>query len=204
MACSERLSIIENLSMVDKCILFDDNDGSSTSAIKMVRDLYPQAHIIFANGGDRTSENILEMEYSDDNLSFAFGVGGTDKQNSSSWLLGEWKQPKTIRNWGYYRVLHDVNGCKVKELTVEPDSSISMQKHHERNEYWLVSEGRCIIQSMLDSGYMTPARTLATHDSCVVKKDEWHQLVNPFDQPCKIVEIQYGSNCIEEDIERKQ
>jgi mannose-6-phosphate isomerase-like protein (cupin superfamily) len=31
----------------------------------------------------------------------------------------------------------------------------------------------------------------------------WHQLTNPFDEPCKIIEIQYGIKCIEEDIERK-
>jgi len=28
-------------------------------------------------------------------------------------------------------------------------------------------------------------------------------LYNPFDQPCRIVEIQYGPNCVEEDIERQ-
>jgi mannose-6-phosphate isomerase-like protein (cupin superfamily) len=33
---------------------------------------------------------------------------------------------------------------------------------------------------------------------------EWHQLTNPFDKPCKIVEIQYGNRCVEEDIERQQ
>jgi mannose-6-phosphate isomerase-like protein (cupin superfamily) len=32
---------------------------------------------------------------------------------------------------------------------------------------------------------------------------DWHQLTNPFDAPVKIVEIQYGEQCIEEDIERK-
>jgi mannose-6-phosphate isomerase-like protein (cupin superfamily) len=32
---------------------------------------------------------------------------------------------------------------------------------------------------------------------------EWHQLTNPFDVPLKIVEIQYGSQCDEDDIERK-
>jgi hypothetical protein len=35
------------------------------------------------------------------------------------------------------------------------------------------------------------------------KLNDWHQLTNPFDVPCRIVEIQYGEDCIEEDIERK-
>jgi mannose-6-phosphate isomerase-like protein (cupin superfamily) len=31
----------------------------------------------------------------------------------------------------------------------------------------------------------------------------WHQLVNAHDTPLKLVEIQYGTNCVEEDIERR-
>jgi len=37
----------------------------------------------------------------------------------------------------------------------------------------------------------------------MVIKQEWHQLTNPYDQPLKLVEIQYGEQCVEEDIERK-
>ena len=52
------------------------------------------------------------MDVIDDNIEFVFGIGGTEKMNSSSWLLDEWKAPKTIRDWGYYRVLHE-NGPEV-------------------------------------------------------------------------------------------
>jgi len=31
----------------------------------------------------------------------------------------------------------------------------------------------------------------------------WHKLSNPFEEPLQIIEIQWGSKCIEEDIERK-
>ena len=40
-------------------------------------------------------------------VAFAFGIGGADKANSSSWILEEWKAPKTKRTWGYYRVIHE-------------------------------------------------------------------------------------------------
>ena len=53
------------------------------------------------------SANIKEMNFPDTNLSFAFGVGG-DKTQSSSDLLGEWAAPRTERDWGYYRVLHEL------------------------------------------------------------------------------------------------
>lgn len=199
----ERISIIENLKVVDHCLLFDDTDGSAKEAIRNVRQLFPNDHIIFANGGDRTPTNIPEMDIIDNNLEFVFGVGGEDKKNSSSWILEEWKAPKTERPWGYYRVLHEVPGMKVKELTVNPGKKLSMQRHKLRSEYWVVSDGQATVASELESGYAVPSVKLQKHDSHDIRPNEWHQLSNPFDVPVKIVEIQYGEQCIEEDIERK-
>jgi cytidyltransferase-like protein len=201
MPITERKAIIESLYQVHKVIEFDDSNDTAIDAIKHVKELYPKAKIIFANGGDRNKDNIPEMVF--DDVEFVFGVGGENKMNSSSWILREWKQPKTLREWGYYRILHDVPGCKVKELTVEPGQSLSMQKHFKRNEYWLVSEGVCILNSVLPSGYALPTLKLETHSSHVIPAGDWHQLTNPFDEPCRIVEIQYGEECVEEDIERK-
>ena len=87
MPSHERYAIVENLGMVDRALFFNDKDGSAKQAIKDVRALYPNDEIIFANGGDRTQENIPEMDVKDDNLVFAFGVGGENKMNSSSWIL---------------------------------------------------------------------------------------------------------------------
>jgi len=196
MPITERTTIIQNLCMVDGVILFNDDDGSSVEAIRNVQQLYPNDQIIFANGGDRTEQNIPEMVCKD--IIFKFGVGGNDKRNSSSWILEEWKAPKTERPWGYYRVLHEVPGTKVKELTVAPGQTLSMQRHTSRAEYWQVSEGRCVVE-----GEHQRQTSLETHDSYHIPTNEWHRLYNPFDKPCRIVEIQYGPNCVEEDIERK-
>jgi mannose-6-phosphate isomerase-like protein (cupin superfamily) len=132
-----------------------------------------------------------------------FGVGGFNKANSSSWILQEWKAPKTERSWGYYRVLHETAGMKVKELTVDPGKSLSMQKHKLRSEYWIVSEGQCVVNSQMIGGYTLPPKTLSKHQEYNINVGEWHQLTNPSAVPCRIVEIQYGEQCIEEDIERK-
>lgn len=198
----ERMMIVGNLHMVDETIQFDDSDNSSINAIERVKLDYPDAEIIFANGGDRTASNIPEMSVKD--VVFKFGVGGENKTNSSSWILQEWKAPKTLRDWGYYRILHEVSGCKVKELTIDPGKSLSMQKHFKRNEYWLVSHGKCDVHTMLDTGYSLPTKTLEQHRSYHIPVGDWHQLTNPYDIPCRIVEIQYGEDCIEEDIERKE
>jgi cytidyltransferase-like protein len=204
MPAAERVSIVENLSMVNHCLLFDDSDGSAKEAIRNVRRLYPDAKIIFANGGDRTKENIPEMDVDDDNLEFRFGVGGEDKKNSSSWILQEWKAPKTERQWGYYRVLHE-NGkeVKLKELTVEPGKTLSMQRHQKRAEHWFVSEGTATVYTLNRKTDSELWGVFTKHQHIHINKEEWHQLANETDKPLKIIEIQYGENCVEEDIERK-
>jgi mannose-6-phosphate isomerase-like protein (cupin superfamily) len=92
---------------------------------------------------------------------------------------------------------------EVKELTVDPGKSLSMQKHKLRSEFWIVSEGKCIVNSKTKNGYALPSKELVKHQEFNIPVTEWHQLTNPFDTPCKIVEIQYGEQCIEEDIERQ-
>ena len=200
----ERNAIVKNLSMVDRTIFFNDRDGSAKEAIRDLRALYPNDQIVFANGGDRTQENIPEMDIKDDNLVFAFGVGGENKINSSSWILQEWKTPKTERAWGYYRVLHEQGkDVKVKELTVDPGKCLSMQRHKDRGEHWFVSEGTATVYTLNRSTDVELIGTFNKFENLHIGKTEWHQLCNETESPLKIVEIQYGDNCIEDDIERK-
>ena len=204
MPWKERLCIINNLSMVDEVYTFDDDDGSAKHFIQQARAHYPDAELIFANGGDRTRDNIPEMDVVDSNLSFVFGVGGEDKKNSSSWILQEWKAPKTERPWGYYRVLHEQdNEVKVKEITVQPGKCLSMQRHQDRAEHWFISEGTATVYNLDSSTDVDLLGVYQKFDSLHIRKTEWHQLCNETDKPLKIVEIQYGDNCVEEDIERK-
>jgi D-beta-D-heptose 7-phosphate kinase/D-beta-D-heptose 1-phosphate adenosyltransferase len=198
----ERTNIVRNLKMVDYVIDFPDNDGSAKGAIQMVRQSYPQDQIIFANGGDRTNDNIPEMDIADENTKFVFGVGGFDKANSSSWILQEWKAPKTERQWGYYRVLHDVPGMKVKELTVLPGQKLSMQRHQDRAEHWHIAKGTATVYTINRKSDQELLGEFTTHQHIHIDRYEWHQLCNETDQPLRVVEIQYGPNCVEEDIER--
>jgi cytidyltransferase-like protein len=198
MPFEDRISIVGALQGVDYAIPFNDRDNSAKDAIAWARRVFPNHTIVFANGGDRTQNNIPEMDFVDDNIEFVFGVGGTSKLNSSSWLLEEWKNPKAIRNWGYYRVLHE-NGktVKLKELVVEPGKELSMQRHSKRAEFWFVSEGIALLKTMDD------AIIYKEFDTIHIPSGTWHQLINATDVPLKIIEIQYGTECVEEDIERK-
>lgn len=205
MPFEERLDIVAALHNVDYAIPFDDRDNSGKDAIAFARKIYPSHTIVFANGGDRTAENIPEMDFADDNIEFVFGVGGTDKTNSSSWLLDEWKAPKTERKWGYYRVLHENDKeVKVKELTVEPGQHLSMQKHNHRSELWFVASGEASLYTINNSSDAEKIDTYPKFSTIHIRKNQWHQLINEGKEPLKIIEIQYGEECIEEDITRKK
>ena len=201
MNIEERIEIIKNIKSVGGVIRFNDDDDTAKNAITKVRLNFPYDKIIFANGGDRTKDNIPEMDINDENLQFAFGVGGGDKKNSSSWILEEWKFPKTERPWGYYKVLYELPTLKVKELVVKPFMSLSMQKHNERNEHWHVVSGIGNVK-IKDS---------TTEKEMILKKDStlnipigvWHKLSNMDKEDLHIIEIQYGTKCVEEDIERE-
>ena len=202
MPLQERMAIVGNLEVVDEVVVYNDDDGSSCDAIRMVKTRYPDAEVIFANGGDRTKENIPEMSVP--GVEFVFGVGGDNKANSSSWILEEWKSPKTSRAWGYYRVLHEVGPhTKLKELTVAPKTCLSMQRHDQRAEFWFVAEGEATVYTLDSSTDRDIKCSMTVHESCWISVNEWHQLCNETDQPLKLIEIQYGENCVEEDIQRR-
>lgn len=201
MPFAERVSVIENLLMVDKCISFDDQDNSSIDAIVKTRQLYPNSEIVFANGGDRTQTNIPEMNYKDDNITFMFGVGGESKKNSSSWILEKWKYPRTDRNWGWYRVLDEQTNYKVKELIIEPGKKLSMQRHNHRSEHWYILKGKCDIATEFNGDKILISKK--ENETYIIGQGVWHQCQNNYNEPCHILEVQYGDQCIEEDIERR-
>jgi cytidyltransferase-like protein len=202
MTWRERMIVLDNLHMVDRVIEFDDSDGTACDAIRKVKEMFPNDEIIFANGGDRTQDNIPEMVF--DDVEFVFGIGGEDKKNSSSWILEDWKKPKTTRAWGYYRVLHEVGAnTKLKELTVAPKTCLSMQRHDHRSEFWFVAEGEAAVYSLNNSSDHDLVGHYGVHEHIWIKKNQWHMLCNETDQPLKLIEIQFGENCVEEDIERR-
>ena len=202
MPAVERKAIIENLHQVHKVIEFDDTDNSAIDAIRQVKEMFPRDKVVFANGGDRTKDNIPEMVFED--VEFVFGVGGENKANSSSWILNEWRAPKTSRAWGYYRVLHEVeNHVKLKELTVNPKTCLSMQRHQDRAEHWFVAEGTATVYTLDRSSDMDLLGEYTQHQHIHINRTQWHKLCNETDQSLRVIEIQYGDACVEEDIERK-
>ena len=201
----ERKAIVEAIKYVDEVISFeDDSKGSCINALEQIKKSYPDDEIYFANGGDRDDKNIPEMSVKD--INFIFSVGGDDKKNSSSWILNKWQYYYEERQWGSFFNLFETKNIKVKELIVSPGKSMSFQRHFKRNEIWLVSEGSCIVSysnSNEPSHNEVQTRKLDRFEHHIVPIKHWHQISNPFKETLHIIEIQYGENCNENDIERE-
>ena len=202
MPFDERKTIIEAIKFVDEVISFEDDEkGSCINALEAIKKIHPNEEIYFANGGDRDGNNIPEMSVL--GINFLFSVGGNDKKNSSSWILNKWQYYFEERQWGSFFNLFETKNIKVKELIVEPESSMSFQRHFKRNEIWLVSEGSCIVNYSEDPKTKEKKQIqLNKFDHYLVPIQQWHQISNPFTEKVHIIEIQYGTDCIESDIER--
>jgi mannose-6-phosphate isomerase-like protein (cupin superfamily) len=206
MPMKERSAVVSSIRYVDQVLDdFDDSDNTSCDAIRKIRAEYSDAEIIFANGGDRGAGNTPEQQLAVEigNVTFHFGVGGTSKANSSSWILQEWKTPKTSRTWGYYRVLHqDGREVKVKELTVDPGQMLSMQRHKKRSEFWFVAHGEATVYTLDTSTDVDLIGRYTANEHLWIRTNQWHQLANEGKDPLRLIEIQYGEDCVEEDITR--
>ena len=84
---TERADIIRHLDMVDAVISWEDADDSACGAIKKCLDIAQT--VVFCNGGDREKTNTPEVDKYGENprVQFKFGIGGSDKMNSSSWTV---------------------------------------------------------------------------------------------------------------------
>lgn len=198
----ERIKIIQSLEMVDDVVSFGDSDGSSCGAIfKLLCTTAHDQKLIFANGGDRTEDDIPEMAIYKDHpdVDFSFAVGGVAKQNSSSWILAKWPGEVVKRPWGWYRVIDQGAGYKVKELEILPGGQLSFQRHKHRDERWNVVQGSCTIVQ----DYHTKVVLNAHCTPYTICKGDWHMPYNNTNKSCKVIEVQIGDICEESDIERK-
>ena len=173
---------------------------SGASNTQKAKKLYPNDKIVFCNGGDRNNNNCPEMSV--DGIEFEFSVGGDNKANSSSWILKKWQEDSHSRTWGTYSNLYQDEGVKVKELIVMPNQGMSFQRHFKRNEIWCVTKGECIVKHSISSPDEYKLKKLKKPDSIIRNCGDWHQIINKSKDECKIIEIQYGDETEESDIER--
>lgn len=205
MPFEERAAIVKELGCVDEVIGFNDDDGSACAAIMQVLSTKGSAwNLIFANGGDRTNTTTPEYDAygTHPDVEFAFGVGGEDKKNSSSWILKEWSQPTTERIWGRYTVLENGNGWQVKKLAFDAGKALSDQRHFIRSEHWHVIEGEIRMDLEFANGDRE-SKTYGPGDSIDIPVLTWHKAYNIGNITAKVIEVWMGAKLTEDDIERR-
>lgn len=86
---NERVIIVENLRIVDKCFLSIDDDRTVIESIKMVFNKFGNDYqIAFANGGDQNNDTIPERQICEKlGIELIDNLGS--KIQSSSWLLNK-------------------------------------------------------------------------------------------------------------------
>jgi cytidyltransferase-like protein len=81
-----RARLLRALKDVDEVMISVDNDPTVIKTLHAIADKYPEHSLVFANGGDRDSEKAIpEGEVARErNIELVFGVGGTEKADSST------------------------------------------------------------------------------------------------------------------------
>tara|TARA_Y100000590_G_scaffold278386_1_gene312485 strand:- start:192 stop:1397 length:1206 start_codon:yes stop_codon:yes gene_type:complete len=102
------------------------------------------------------------------------------------------------RPWGKYINLYNGKGFLVKELVINSKSSISLQKHYHRAEYWTVTSGKPKITINKKKFFKKPNETI------FIPKGAIHRIENIYSKPVKIMEVQTGEILKETDIVRYQ
>ena len=162
----------------------------------------------------------LNRKFFDKITSISFDYGILEKAKAIntislniSWSdLGSWieifkvikKQTKSnlikkntfFRPWGNYKNFFRGDNFLLKELTVNKNSSISLQKHYHRSEYWTITDGRPKITIGKKVFFKNK------NESVFIPKGSIHRIENIYKEPVKIVEAQLGNILKETDIVR--
>ncbi len=82
----DRIEIVRALRDVDDVVAAVDRDASVEETLALVRARYPKAHVLFANGGDRSDpETVAEIATCRElGIEIVLGVGGRQKADASS------------------------------------------------------------------------------------------------------------------------
>ena len=107
-------------------------------------------------------------------------------------------EPRVERPWGWYQTLEEGMGHKIKRIGVHPGARISLQKHHQRAEHWVVVQG----EAQVTVGAHQMALQVGQHVD--IPLGEIHRMENRGGVPLEIIELQFGNYLGEDDIVRLQ
>ena len=100
------------------------------------------------------------------------------------------------RPWGFYLVLHEDAGYKVKQIVVNPGSRLSLQRHRRRAEHWQVVRGEAVVTRGKEFVRLHPGGSID------IPQGAHHRVENVGKENLVIIEVQMGEYLGEDDIER--
>jgi mannose-1-phosphate guanylyltransferase/mannose-6-phosphate isomerase len=103
---------------------------------------------------------------------------------------------KVYRPWGASESIQTSDRFKVNRLTVKPGERLSLQKHFNRAEHWIVVRGTALVDKA-DDHFL-----LKEDESTYIPAGTTHRLENPGRIDLELIEIQTGSYLGADDIER--
>ena len=103
---------------------------------------------------------------------------------------------RVVRPWGWYETVSEALNHKIKRIGVSPGQRISLQKHSQRAEHWVVVQGTARVTLDADTF------DLAVGQHCDIALGQVHRLSNVTSEPVEIIEVQFGAYLGEDDIVR--
>ncbi|WP_181705707.1 mannose-1-phosphate guanylyltransferase/mannose-6-phosphate isomerase [Chthonobacter rhizosphaerae] len=103
---------------------------------------------------------------------------------------------RDYRPWGYVEAIDEGSRFAVKRIVVDPDGTLSLQRHHHRAEHWVVVRGTATVT--IDG----EERLLTENQSLYLPVGSVHRLSNKGRIPLELIEVQTGSYLNDDDIER--
>jgi mannose-6-phosphate isomerase-like protein (cupin superfamily) len=100
------------------------------------------------------------------------------------------------RPWGYYLVLHEEDGHKVKQIVVKSGSRLSLQRHRRRAEHWQVVRGEAAVTRGKEIIRLLPG------ESIDIPLGALHRVESTGKENLVVIEVQMGEYLGEDDIER--
>lgn len=100
------------------------------------------------------------------------------------------------RPWGYFTILDEGEGYKVKKLVFHPGKRLSLQYHNHRKEFWSVVAGTALVTC----GDVVKEYTKG--ETAIIPQGAVHRLENKTDSLVIIIEVQNGDYLGEDDIIR--
>lgn len=100
------------------------------------------------------------------------------------------------RPWGFYTVLGEGPGYKMKKIVVTPGERLSLQMHYHRSEHWIVTGGSAKVTIGEE------IKMVHENESVFIPMSTKHRLENPGRIPLEIIEVQNGKYLEEDDIVR--